>query len=145
MLYQLDPRSHLHAVYLPRTSNMCSIRYATPPTGGLRWQMPLIPKTDRTVVDATSYGNICPQIPRPSQVGNWKPGPEESEDCLTINVWSPSGINGKKPLPVMVWIHGGGYKMGDGRSDLSEFINRTDNSIVGVTIQYRVSSRIPRR
>ncbi len=63
-----------------------------------------------------------------------------SEDCLFLNVYSPSNASG--PLPVLVWIHGGGYGAGNGREDLSTIINANHNNFVGVAIQYRVS-RIP--
>jgi len=66
------------------------------------------------------------------------PSPDESEDCLLINVYAPPTAKNEK-LPVMVWTHGGAFKIGDGRRDLSEFILSSNKSIVGVTIQYRVS------
>ena len=95
--------------------------------------MPHVPSTNRTLVNATAFGNICLQIPRaglPIQ-------PDENEDCLFLNVYAPPAS--KKKLPVMVWIHGGAYKNGNGRYDLSEFIKQSGNSIIGVQIQYRVS------
>jgi hypothetical protein len=117
-------------------TNTNSIRFAAPPTGKLRWQMPQVPSVNRTLVNATKFGDVCPQIPAP---GNpYMPAADESEDCLFVNVYAPPPPKGKK-LPVMVWIHGGGYKHGNGRYDLSEFITKNGNSIIGVQIQYRVS------
>jgi carboxylesterase type B len=59
-----------------------------------------------------------------------------NEDCLFLNVYAPSDA---KSLPVLVWIHGGGYGYGDGTQDMSEIIAANGNGFVAVTIQYRVS------
>lgn len=58
------------------------------------------------------------------------------EDCLFLNVFAPRSA---ARLPVLVWIHGGGYGVGDGREDMSNLINTNDNGFIGVGIQYRVS------
>lgn len=60
-----------------------------------------------------------------------------SEDCLFLNVFAPDNATG--PLPVLVWIHGGGYGAGNGRQDLSAIMNANHNNFIGVAIQYRVS------
>ena len=59
------------------------------------------------------------------------------EDCLFLNVYAPANA---KDLPVLVWIHGGGYGMGDASQDMSEIIAANDNGFVAVVIQYRVSA-----
>jgi carboxylesterase type B len=60
---------------------------------------------------------------------------ETSEDCLFLNVQSPvNAIN----LPVLVWIHGGGYGAGSGQNDFTDFLNVNGNNIVVVSIQYRL-------
>lgn len=61
-----------------------------------------------------------------------------SEDCLFLNVYAPNDIT--SPLPVLAWIHGGGYSAGNGREDLSSIINGNNNSFVGVSIQYRLGA-----
>jgi carboxylesterase type B len=90
------------------------IPYAAPPnTTELRWQPPTAPApwTD-TPLQATSFGAKC------AQAGHNGAPPSGSEDCLTINVWRPSSIVGQVAgaraamLPVLVWIHGGGYEGG---------------------------------
>jgi para-nitrobenzyl esterase len=80
------------------------------------------------------------QIPRAGIP--YEPSPDENEDCLSLNVYAPPATKGKK-MPVIVWIHGGAYKNGNGRYDFSNFIANSNNSIVGIQIQYRVSELSP--
>lgn len=59
------------------------------------------------------------------------------EDCLFLSVYTPSNAS---DLPVLVWIHGGGYGLGDGRQDLSALINGNNRGFIGVSIQYRLGA-----
>lgn len=59
----------------------------------------------------------------------------ESEDCLFLNVQSPANATN---LPVLIWIHGGGYGAGNGRQDFSDLLNTNGNNFVVVSIQYRL-------
>lgn len=59
-----------------------------------------------------------------------------NEDCLYLNVYAPPNAT---RLPVLVWIHGGGYGLGDGTEDMTDIINANEKGFVAVTIQYRVS------
>jgi carboxylesterase type B len=58
-----------------------------------------------------------------------------SEDCLFLNVQSPANA---KNLPVLVWVHGGGYGQGSGRQDFTDLLAANNNSFVVVSIQYRL-------
>ncbi|KAL2352132.1 Carboxylesterase family-domain-containing protein [Cryomyces antarcticus] len=60
-----------------------------------------------------------------------------SEDCLFLNVYAPANASN---LPVLVWIHGGGYGAGNGREDLTAIIKANNNSFVSVAIQYRLGA-----
>ncbi|KAF3002872.1 hypothetical protein E8E13_000264 [Curvularia kusanoi] len=114
------------------------IRYASPPTGDLRWRAPTAPAVSRNgTVNATTFAPQCPQAP--DAPGPGAPAPSGDEDCLFLNVYAPNFEPGRK-LPVLVWIHGGGYGAGNGRTDMSEIINANDNNFVAVAIQYRLGA-----
>ena len=84
------------------------IPYAAPPVGGLRWQPPRPAERWRGVRQRTDFGSPCMQ---PTGLGPARDLTRMSEDCLTVNVWTPA----QRPrgrLPVMVWIHGGGFVVG---------------------------------
>ncbi|KAK5955209.1 hypothetical protein OHC33_003889 [Knufia fluminis] len=115
------------------------IRFAAPPTGNLRWQAPVAPPVDRAApMDASTDGSQCPQAPDASYSISAVDNSRSSEDCLFLNVYSPGNVTG--PLPVLVWIHGGGYGAGNASQDLGPIINGNDNQFVGVTIQYRLGA-----
>ncbi|SEI08367.1 para-nitrobenzyl esterase [Rhizobium tibeticum] len=78
------------------------IPYAAPPLGDLRWRNPRPVNEWSGVKDARNFGPSCMQtddLPK-------------SEDCLTLNVWTPAK-HFKTPLPVMVWIYGGALVHGN--------------------------------
>src|SRR5215831_16058991 len=83
------------------------IPYAAPPTADLRWRPPQRVKAWSGVLQADKFGPACPQPP--------SEGLEMSEDCLLVNVWTPVNRS-SAPLPVMVWIHGGGFRALHGRA-----------------------------
>jgi para-nitrobenzyl esterase len=75
------------------------IPYARPPVGALRWKPTEAAEGWSGVRDGSHFGPICPQI-----IGQEIKG---DEDCLTVNVWRPR-VKPAQPLPVMVWLTGGG-------------------------------------
>ena len=108
------------------------IRYAKPPVGDLRFHNPQPAESWTGVKDATAYGPVSYQMKR-ILVGN----EQQSEDCLSLNIWSP-GADGKK-RPVMFWIHGGGFIGGSGSSDMYDGTQIAKNGdVVVVTINYRL-------
>ncbi len=115
------------------------VRYAEAPVGDLRWQPPKPVSHGRGRIDATQFGANCPQGASP-----WGT-PSTTEDCLFLNVYAPAGIDpdrwreGKGELPVMVWIHGGGFTAGAGSFyDPTPMV--TAGNIIVVTINYRLGA-----
>ncbi|WP_284221704.1 carboxylesterase/lipase family protein [Brevundimonas denitrificans] len=111
------------------------VPFAAPPVGPLRWLRPQPPPTWQGERPAADYGAICIQPPANGDPGV---GPlPMSEDCLTLNVWTPEARGGA-PLPVMVWIHGGGYNNGSGTAALYDGTKLARRGVVVVTINYRL-------
>lgn len=112
-----------------------AVPFARPPVGPLRWRAPRPPEPWQGERPAADYGAICIQPPSNGDPGV---GPlPMSEDCLTLNVWTPAD-RGAEPLPVMVWIHGGGYNNGSGTAGLYDGTNLAKRGVVVVTINYRL-------
>jgi len=87
------------------------IPYAAPPIGDLRWRAPKPPQPWSTPRSAEDYGHSCPQRSPPEHVLPSSRGATTSEDCLTLNVWTPTQ-RPQQAMPVMVWIHGSGNNSG---------------------------------
>ena len=107
------------------------IRFAAPPTGSRRWQPPTIPQVNRDrLIPADALPERCPQsYMSPAPPGFNYTG---SEDCLFLSVYAPPE---SQNLPVLVFIHGGGYGLGQGSQDLSMIINANNQSFIGVAIR----------
>ena len=115
-------------------SSFRGIPYARAPVGALRWRPPQAAGSWPGERDAGQVGAICVQPPSGGDPGV---GPlPMSEDCLTLNVWTPTARTG--PFPVMVWIHGGGFNNGSGTAALYDGANLAKRGVVVVTINYRL-------
>ena len=112
------------------------IPYAKPPVGDLRWRAPQPVEPWSDVLSADAFGKICPQVPRPAGLGPAVSLADMSEDCLTINVFKPAG--GKKKLPVMVWIHGGGLTAGSSAVPTYDGAAFAEGGVVMVSFNYRL-------
>lgn len=113
------------------------IPYAQPPVGDLRWRPPQPPAKWAGAREATQFGPACPQSPD-SPVMMVGPVGASSEDCLTLNVWKPASALLDDRLPVMVWIHGGGFFTGAGSEAQFDGAPYSARGIVLVTINYRL-------
>jgi para-nitrobenzyl esterase len=110
------------------------IPFAPPPIGPLRWRAPQPAETWSGVRDATQFGARCWQsvAGRPLSAG-----PPQSEDCLTLNVWTPAH-NRDERRPVMVWIHGGGFELGASSQPVNDGARLAAKGVVVVSFNYRL-------
>jgi len=115
------------------------IRYAAPPVGELRWRPPQPAAPWTGVRPAAEFGADCMQgrFGPPPAAG--APGPPaSSEDCLFLNVWRPASATSGAKLPVMVWIHGGGFVFGSGSFPMTSGAQFAKHGVVLVSLNYRL-------
>lgn len=120
--------------------------YAAPPVGALRWQAPQSPEPWSGFREAAVFGPSCPQprgmfkgVPKGMGLGAALPAPRD-EDCLTLNVTAPAEPI-SDALPVMVFIHGGGFISGAGSDptyDGTTLVRR--GQVVYVSLNYRLGA-----
>ena len=108
------------------------IPYAAPPVGALRWQPPQPAARWSGVRDATKFAPHCPQLASPFGQAS------TSEDCLFLNVFTPSHRTAGAGNPVMVWIHGGALVTGE--SDDYAPTGLVADGVTVVTINYRLGA-----
>lgn len=109
------------------------IPYAKAPVGELRWRAPQPADAWSGVRDGSRFGPDCMQ---PNEYPELR-GAGMSEDCLSVNVWTPAKTSGER-LPVMVWIYGGGFTYGSGSHPTYDGEALARRGIVVVTLNYRV-------
>ena len=113
------------------------VPYAAPPVGPLRWKPPQPAEPWKDVRNAQSYGSHCMQVNQFSDMTFHDAG--ASEDCLTLNVWSPKNASEGAKLPVMVWVYGGGFYAGstsERRQDGEVFASK---GVILVSMNYRMN------
>ncbi len=117
----------VQGISTPSANEYLGIPYAAPPTGALRWKAPQ-PASWSGVLQA---GTLPPTCPQPAgSLG----AASLTENCLFLNVYTP--ISTGKKLPVMVWIHGGAFKVGTG--DTYDGSALVQDGVIVVTINYRL-------
>jgi para-nitrobenzyl esterase len=117
------------------------IPYAAATDGLNRFRPPKPVKTWSDIRDALAYGPMCPQVDRErgSYTASWTYDKDASEDCLSLNVWTPA-LHDQRRRPVMVWLHGGGFSAGSGSRNVFEgtrLCQRGD--VVVVTLNHRLN------
>lgn len=110
------------------------VPFAAPPVGGLRWRPPQPAAAWQGVRSAERAGPACPQPARGEAGGIGAPA-LQSEDCLTLNIYAPAGASN---LPVMVWIHGGAFRLGHGAAPVYDGAALARQGVVVVTLNYRL-------
>ena len=110
--------------------------YAAPSAGDLRWKAPQPPAKWQGERDATTFGSRCAQGRVFDDMVFLDGG--ESEDCLFLNVFAPAEAKSKGKLPVMFWIHGGGYSGGASSEPRHSGDFLPLEGVVLVTINYRL-------
>lgn len=114
-----------------------NLPFAAPPVGNLRFAPPEPPPPwAPAILESSMYGPDCWQVQDPIL----NPSPNRmSEDCLTLNIFTPAGqVHSKKALPVLVWLHGGAFQQGG--SNRPEYDGRrlAERDLVVVTLNYRL-------
>ncbi|CAL1541999.1 unnamed protein product [Lymnaea stagnalis] len=118
------------------------VPYALPPVGKLRWQPPQPPAQWRShILEATEDPPGCPQIGCEKLTPAIACPQKTSEDCLYLNIFTPSGAKNGSDLPVMVYIHGGNFFDMSGASPLFDgMIFSQRGNVVHVNMNYRLGA-----
>lgn len=113
------------------------IPYAASTAGANRWRPPQPVAAWEGVRDCITFGPACPQAPYAKESPYFREPEPQSEDCLSVNVWS-AAKDANERRPVMVWIHGGALTRGSGAVDAYDGTALAQKGVVVVTINYRL-------
>lgn len=113
------------------------IPYAAPPVGDLRWREPQPPDAWEGIRKADDFGPSCIQPSESMAETNAGGAGPQSEDCLTINVWTP-GADPNANHPVMVWIYGGAFVIGTSSLPAYSGVPLAQKGAVVVSFNYRL-------
>jgi len=119
------------------------VPYASPPTGSLRWREPQPVALWEGIKIADKFSPAAiqnDQVPGSFYHKEFfaDGDPERSEDCLYLNIWTPSAGKPDKKLPVAMWIHGGAYTQGFGHEIEFDGEQWAKRGVILVTINYRL-------
>jgi para-nitrobenzyl esterase len=115
------------------------VPYGAPTSGANRFRPPQSPSSWTGVRETVLYGQTAPQSRGRLAEGGY-PGnrPEQGEDCLALNVWTPATDGGRRP--VLVWLHGGGFEAGSGSPVLYDGVNLCRRGdVVCVSVNHRLN------
>lgn len=114
------------------------IPYAAPPVGNFRWRppQPVAPWSVARLAD--KFGYNAPQRVVFPDINPFVDG--VSEDCLYLNVWTPAAAPTTERLPVLFYIHGGGFAVGSGSEPRYHGARLAERGIVVITLNYRLNA-----
>jgi para-nitrobenzyl esterase len=125
----------LHGATAGAVTSFKGVPFAAAPVGELRWKPPAPAPAWSGVREATKFGPACMQMSAP-QPG--RPLLEQSEDCLSLNVFTPASAKPGARLPVMVWIHGGAFILGTAGTPFYDGTHFAERGVVMVSVNYRL-------
>lgn len=114
--------------------NWRGIRYAT----AHRFGAPQVTTEHAGTVEARTWGAIAHQTPGFLEANDGFGPADMSEDCLHLNIWAPAGSTAESRLPVLFWVHGGGFLTGSGSASWYDGSNLAARGVVVVTVNYRL-------
>ena len=126
----------------PEITVFRGIPYAAPPVGALRWAPPQPPKPWEGTLHADTFREIPTQVEERHPFYSrefYRCRKPMSEDCLYLNIWTPADTPEEK-LPVMLFIHGGGYKSGYSHEITFDGDALAQRGVLLVTIEYRLGA-----
>jgi para-nitrobenzyl esterase len=129
------PAGTLRGVRIDRADAFLGVPYAAAPISDLRFAPPAPPSRWKGTRDANKQAPACLQF----APGGVRPTQATSEDCLYLDVYRPHEISRSAKLPVIVWVHGGGFTQGTGVIYGGEALSTRTRSIV-VSINYRLGA-----
>jgi carboxylesterase type B len=113
------------------------IPYALPPTGDRRFRPPVTVPKGEDIIDATKFGPRAPA----KQFVVVGPTLEESEDCLTVNVFRQARHSDASKLPVAVYFHGGAFNRGNAAMhDTASMVGWSELPFIGISFGYRIGA-----
>jgi para-nitrobenzyl esterase len=115
------------------------VPFAAPPVRELRWHEPMPAKPWKGIYNADSKITNCYIALRASTLNHYFGEIKSSEDCLYMNIWTPPGAKAGDHLPVVVWIHGGGFQEGSINFDVYGGEPLARKGVIFVGIPYRVN------
>lgn len=113
------------------------VPYAQAPVRERRWQAPQ-PISWQGVYNADRYAPQCIQPLRASNINHYFGHEATSEDCLYMNIWAPAKVKKSEKLPVVVWIHGGGFTIGSPSMPNYGGENIVKKGVIYVSLAYRL-------